>query len=272
MLKTYVDESSDHTANFLMGGWLADCREWEKFSDAWDQELKFAPSIRYFKHYEASSFEGEFGGWEKSSRDAKMEALAKVIAEYDLIGFISEVSIPRVETLFDGSILPKKTLKKTVKFIDSYHFACQGLIASVLGHQIVIAKNETDRIDFIFDDGVSYLDDCISNYPKLIESLPLPARAIAGTVIPGNDMKIIVLQAADMLVGQALFSLRKSPKPDTPQVINVEESPRLFRFNIPLDLPSVPKAMGLMNVVYATRRLDKIRKNRERIVQDGKTS
>ena len=241
---------------------------WEEFSVVWDAELRTAPGIRHFKHHEAGSFEGEFGAWDKSARDAKMEALAKVIAKHDLIGFIGSVSIAGVAALFETSILPRKTLLKTVKFVDFYHYASQGLIASVLGHQIVIAKNETDRVDFVFDDGVSFLEDCISNYPKLVKALPAPAQAIAGTVVSKNDKNVVALQAADMLAGQALCSLRKSPKPDTPQVIKVEQSSKIFRFEIPVDLPSVVRAMGLINVVHATKKLDKIKRDRDRRAKD----
>jgi hypothetical protein len=49
----FFDEASDDVKFFLMAGWLADFREWERLSDAWDEELRSAPAIEFFNHNEA---------------------------------------------------------------------------------------------------------------------------------------------------------------------------------------------------------------------------
>lgn len=40
MFKAFFDEASDNTQDFLMAGWLARFDEWEKFSNAWDWNLR----------------------------------------------------------------------------------------------------------------------------------------------------------------------------------------------------------------------------------------
>jgi hypothetical protein len=121
MMKAFFDEASDNTDDFLMGGWLASFDEWETFSEAWARELKFSPSIGYFNHNEALGLKDEFKGWSESDRDAKMMALAGVIARHNLIGLVGGIKIPQLASLFKNSVAPKRQLRSIIKFTEPYH-------------------------------------------------------------------------------------------------------------------------------------------------------
>jgi hypothetical protein len=263
MLRAFFDEASDNTNDFLMGGWLASFEEWEKFSDAWDTELKFPPSINYFNHNEALGLKDEFEGWNEAARDEKMMALAGVIARHDLTGLIGEIKIPQLHALFAHSIVPKRTLRSIVKFTEPYHFACQCAVSVTLGHQVERVKNLTDRVDFIFDEGVPFLADIIGNYPRLKEILPPKAVAIAGTIISGNDRHITALQAADFLAGQELLKLRIGMIPRPLSIMGLE---RINKFSCHGEAAEkiIPRAVSKLNVIWATKRLVKIQDGKKR--------
>lgn len=262
MLRAYFDEASDDVKAFLMGGWLATFKEWEKFSDAWDTELKFPPRIEYFNHNEALGEKKQFKGWTNSDIQAKMNSLAGVIARHDVTGIVGGVAIPKINFLFSGSILPKKQLRSVIKFTEPYHFVCQGVIACTLGHQIIIAKNSTDRVDFIFDDGVKFLDDCTTNFSKYkTKFLPLPAQGIAGTILSANDRDVVALQASDMLVGQHLLALRTNTVGEPMRIMRAR---KVYFFDCLRDYPaSIPKAVSRVNVTWSIKRLEKITKKEE---------
>ncbi|MGB6961760.1 MAG: hypothetical protein WBF01_15260 [Candidatus Acidiferrum sp.] len=262
MLRAFFDEASDNTNDFLMAGWLADFEEWEKFSDAWGTELKFSPSINYFNHNEAQGRKDEFEGWSESARDDKMMALAGVIARHNLTGMVGEIKIPQLTSLFAHSIVPKRTLRSIVKFTEPYHHACQCVVAVTLGHQVERAKNLTDRVDFIFDEGVPFLDDIVANYPRLKEVLPPKAVAIAGTIIRGNDKHITALQAADFLAGQELLQLRIGTKP---KPLSVMDNGRINKFSCHGEaLKTIPQSVSKLNVIWATKQLDKIQERKKK--------
>jgi hypothetical protein len=255
MLRAFFDESTDDAKVFLMAGWLGSVEVWERFSAAWASELSGNPSISYFKHNEAISLKGKFGSWSEKERDTKLLSLAQVIARYELTGFIGGVSLHRFKSFFSGSIIPRKVLRSIVTFTEPYHFCCNCVIAQTLGHQIETVKNPVDTVDFIFDDGVPFLDDCITNYAELKKVLPEKAQMIAGTVKQGNDRDIVALQAADMLAGQALLNLRIGKKPAP---LDAMRTRTIFLFHcLPNDPESIPRSISIANVVWSTKLLDR---------------
>src|SRR5438093_1477389 len=92
MKQAFFDESSNHEV-FLIAGWMADAREWARFNDHWRAVLPEAPAIHHFKHHDAMSFEGDFTGWTKDARDAKVMALASVLTSYDVSGMAGGIKL-----------------------------------------------------------------------------------------------------------------------------------------------------------------------------------
>jgi hypothetical protein len=259
MCRAYFDESSDDVNTFLMAGWVADVIEWEKFSPAWYTELANAPSIRYFKHNEAMGLKGEFAGWQAAKRDEKILSLAQVIARHEVSGIIGAISLPQFKTLFDASILPKRALRGIITFTEPYHFACQTIIAGTLGFQIMEAKNLSDRVDFVFDEGVKFLAESAEFFPQTMEKLPAEAHAIMGAVSSANDKRVPELQAADLLAGQALKKLRGGEESAVHTTLGRK---KILPFNcLPKYPGNIPKTVRMLNMVWATMRLDKATKS-----------
>lgn len=268
MFKAFFDESGNDVEVFLMAGWLAHFKEWEKFSEAWDTELKSSPSVKYFNHNEAMGLKCQFKSWKDRGRDDKLISLAGVIARHQLVGIVGALSIPKFKVLYGGSILPKKTLRSVIKFTEPYHHACQSVISATLAYQVVMAKNFADQVDCVFDEGVPFLNDCIVNYPKLKKVLPDKAQAIAGTIVRGNDKHIIALQSADMLAGQELIKFRTAA---SPAPLTAMGEGKITEFNsLPSKpLESIPRSIRRMNVIWATKQLDKAKRKGQRGDEDN---
>ena len=72
----------------------------------------------------------------------------------------------------------------------------------------------TERVDFVFDEMSGLLEECIQFYEAARSIFPPASRAIAGSIVAGNDNVVVALQAADLLAGQATLNLRLG-RPDT---------------------------------------------------------
>jgi hypothetical protein len=262
MFRAYFDETSDDVNSFLMAGWLADVAEWGKFAQAWTIELEAAPSIQYFKHNEAFGLKGEFAGWPEAKRDEKILSLAEVIARHDVTGIIGAISLPEFNTLFSESILPKTALRGIITFTEPYHFASNTIIAGTLGIQVMDAKNLTDQVDFVFDEGVKFLADSAEFFPQTLSKLPPESHALLGTVSTANDKAVPELQAADLLAGQALKGLRDGEKSAVHTPLGRK---RIKVFNcLPVYPESIPSTVRMLNLAWATMRLDKAKAGRKK--------
>jgi hypothetical protein len=262
MLKAFFDETSDNTQDFVMAGWLARFDEWESFSTAWAKELQFSPSVEYFNHNDAMGKKCQFKGWSDEDRDSKMMALAGVIARYNLIGLVGKINISQLDALFSHSVAPRRQLRTVIKFTEPYHHACQCVVAVTLGYQVVKAKNLTDQVDFVFDEGVRYLEDIVGHYPRLKAVLPAEAKKIAGTIVPGNDKQIVALQAADFLAGQELLESRLKTKPKPLALI---DDGRINRFSCHGEaLKTIPGSISKLNIMWSTKQLEKVQEKKKR--------
>ena len=95
MLRAFFDESGTNPLSdpaLVMGGFLGSVEEWERATERWDEVLAESPKIDYFKRKECFSLDGQFKGFSRITADAKANALAQVVASFDLQGFCVSVS------------------------------------------------------------------------------------------------------------------------------------------------------------------------------------
>ena len=191
-LKAFIDDSASERGerHLFLAGYLNNADNWERFSLAWDEELKTPPAIEYLKMSEAHSLREQFWGWSESDRDEKLSGLARVIQHFKPFSF--QVSLSR------------ERFNKLVRPVSARGFANPHLTASLVTVAMLsrYAAQEGVKlpIDFIFDeqDGVSA--DMVLFFEWMTNQLPKKARKlIAGTPIFRNDRDFLPLQAADML-------------------------------------------------------------------------
>jgi uncharacterized protein DUF3800 len=210
MIQAFFDESADNPREeaFIMAGWVSDATLWPLFAAEWTRILHAAPRIEYFKHHEAMSLSGQFEGWLPSDRDAKLTALMRVVCEQRLeYGVVTTFKHASYKALVDGWKPPRKKLKSLPLIRSPYPMCFHTTVATVLQQQV--KRGTTDRVDFIFDSRSDALDKCISQFRRRKSKIKTEAiRNIAGTFVPADDKVVAPLQAADLLAGQFLATLR----------------------------------------------------------------
>jgi hypothetical protein len=145
---------------------------------------------------------GQFYRFNTISSEAKRLALARVISGQNVRGYITTV---------DHEILKGRpsSLKKRMGG-RIYDWGLISMVTTVL--QDLIQRGHTsEKIDFVFD-GCKELRTCIAGYESQREKFPLSMRRIAGEIIPGDDIELAGLQAADLLAGEYSTYLKTGTK------------------------------------------------------------
>lgn len=221
MFRGFFDESNRNPSDlqFVMSGWTARVEEWEKFSEDWQRCLSQKPSIKYFKSYEANSLSDEFYRFSVADAKAKQLALAKVISNHGVRGYIATAK----HDILSGR--PKKLRKSMGTRI--YDWAFIAMVSTVL-IDFLERGERSEKIDFIFDD-CKELRACIESCELIMAKFPPSMQKIAGKIIPGDDRELVGLQAADLLAGEHSAYLRTGTK-DIPysELINADVPIREF--------------------------------------------
>ena len=246
-LKAYSDDSgSDGTGRRLfIAGYLHYASTWSIFSEAWEEELRENPPIKYLHMVEANGLRGQFAGWTTEMRDQKLTGLLRVIRHFRPISF--EFSISRDD---NGTLI----VPHAPRGLGSAHLF--GVLQTISGVARAMAqKGVTTKIDFIFDtqDGVS--SDIALLWDGLIKSVPKPARKLLASPPQFmNDVDILPLQAADMLAwhirrkhdlgGEPLAMADKLICPDLHIVGHV---PHEILEKVGLELQGIPGVNGMQS-------------------------
>ena len=72
-----------------------------------------------------------------------------------------------------------------------------------------VSRGTAEQVDFVFDSRTDALKKCISQFRKAKPKIRTQAiRDIAGNAAPADDKTVLPLQAADLLAGQFLATIR----------------------------------------------------------------
>jgi hypothetical protein len=247
----YFDEVTDDSTIFLVGGWMAEGEEWDRFTDKWRRALSEAPGCAYFKHHEAMSLTAEFAGWTPEARDAKLCLLANVVVRHDLHGLVGGVNLKQFKAAFENSQLNKKQLKGVMKITHPYHSCFHGVVGQTI--QLEAQKGDAARrVDFVFDDHPGMLAECIKQLNEAREMIPATLQAITGSMTAANDKESAPLQAADFLVGQILLSLKQGSHAEPLRIVVSER--RIAQFaSFPPQFQHFPAYIEQLNTTFAAK-------------------
>src|SRR2546426_7052304 len=268
MKQAYFDESSDGEV-FLIAGWIAAAEGWERFNEDWRRTMAAAPAIRYFKHHEAMSFEGEFHGWTEEDRDAKVMAMAEVIARYDVFGMSGGIKLSTWNKIFDGKAATRKELRNVLKFTEPYEACFHGVVATTLQHE---AEKGKEVVNFIFDEQTGLLKKHIALYEEFKanpDKFPFPAelRDIAGSITETSDGGVPGLQAADLLAGQFVVNLKRGAIPKPLLMLSSKRQIGMFQC-FP---PEFEKILGLAESADLLLQMKaQLKEEKRRLVSEGK--
>ena len=203
-LQAFIDDSASEVGDqrLFMAGYLNRAEKWALFSDAWDDELRSAPSIDYLKMAEANGLRDQFAGWEPEERDEKLNGLVRVVRHFKPLSF--EVSVPRKQF---------NSLVKSVapRGLGNPHFVCAFGIVSILS-RFAAGAHADMPIRFIFDRQNEISGDVHTFFHQMISKLPRQAQElISGIPNFEDDKEIKPLQAADMLAWHVRREHEQSP-------------------------------------------------------------
>ena len=210
--QAFIDDSGTKgTGKILMlGGLFGSAEAMASLADRWDMELRsHVPlPIRYFKADEARSLSGEFQCWQADRRDEKVRRLAAVIDRDDLLMVYSGADLgahkqleQQVGTGVDARQHPYN------------HPYLLSLLTVMLAVGMEMQHRQSDeRVEVIFDDQPKLRQYAKDQYALLRQTAPawllkrLPLEPFFR-----DDMDFVVLQAADLLMGNARMHVEKTP-------------------------------------------------------------
>lgn len=210
MLQAFFDDSgSKGEGQFMvLAGLFGEAEVFSAVSDDWDRHLRarHPGSIRYFKMHEACTLSGEFRHWQPEKRDEKIAQLAKVIDRDDLMEFAAVVPLK----LYMEMASEWEHIKGRHTLSEPYMLLYPYVLSAVVGEA---SRWSDEPMEIIFDDQDLFRGVIVDGYNELREMETDPARRAVMPVQPWfrNDMDFVILQAADMLAGEARLLPEDSP-------------------------------------------------------------
>jgi hypothetical protein len=194
-IRAFFDDSAGETGDrrLFLAGYINRAENWALFSDAWDEELRAAPSIEYLKMAEAQNLRDQFSrrkGWNENAREQKLRGLARVIKHFEPLSF--QISI-------DREFFYRVNTPVSPRGLANPHFDCCVATVATVAKFGADARFESP-IEFIFDkqDGVE--DDIAMFFVQFLPHFSKKIRRmIDGTPKFVDDKQFRPIQAADML-------------------------------------------------------------------------
>ena len=213
VLQAYADDSGNdpQASAFILAGYVANIRQWEGFTDAWQKCLDTPPQIDYFKSNQAYGMKGQFSkknGWTEDKRDIKILDLVKIMRSHIPEQFVIGVSYADYErTMLD---IPMRN--RFVVAANPYFFLFYQFILFVSGYDIIFGLKEP--CTFIFDEQgkIGRQSVAIWDMLKQIANGKRTTHDFTSYLGErphfGDDKWFLPLQAADLLAGQWSRHLR----------------------------------------------------------------
>lgn len=204
VLAFYSDGSGEHgkgtSKAFVVAGYLANTIDWFEIERHWTAELAAPPTIKYFKARECvrhqGDFSGEFKGWPEREVLRKRQRLAEIVWRHSdrMVAISSSIRWDEYESII-GTDVAKQV------FYSPYLFCFHGVSSLAAEQSLVEFRDHPGRIAFIFDTEGKRLDaDVGRHYEAARNHLPQPLAERLGSLIPDTDVRLPVLQIADLLV------------------------------------------------------------------------
>jgi hypothetical protein len=206
VLKAFIDDSGSGGDSpwYVLAGYLGTVEGWDSFDDQWKEVLHAPPRIEYFKSREAESLrpDGQWAGVSKEQRNAKIDALIKVIGRCARRAVCARMKQRDYDKFVKGKI-PEA-------WDSPYYF----LSTFIVGAAINIERRDGDSesVDFVFDKDQTHEKGIKTLVPVL-----MPLQSLHGSLvnITREDEKIFLpLQAADLVAWQIRrrFSVKNEPR------------------------------------------------------------
>jgi len=208
MLRAFVDESGSAGRDgiFVMGGLVAFASKWDEFIEPWDAALRADVAAPFFRTASFRSLDWRTAhGLSIDDANRKTEALARTIT-YPPILFSVCCSAQKKDyrDIVVNSGAPRKAGRLGKLWLKTAYAYCFHNVISLTLEMIVNKLCISgDVVDFVFDRNDPLFDAANKMLRELRKCLKiLEWSKTLGVAIPGDDEKILPLQAADLLAGR----------------------------------------------------------------------
>ena len=208
VVKAFIDDSGSGGDSpwFVLAGYIGSIVNWDAFDGEWQSVLDQHPKIEYFKSAEAESLRGEFSGFTAPQRNARVDALIRVIQARASQAIHVRVKQKNYIRIVKANGIPPA-------WDDAYYFLFPAVLSAFVGMEKYGGSG--DPIEFIFDSNERVEKPSRTLYGQLANA-PLFAGRIAN-VNYRDEKKFLPLQAADLLAWQARRRFCVHAEPKRPQ-------------------------------------------------------
>jgi uncharacterized protein DUF3800 len=202
----FDDSGTKGTGRFMaMVGLLGEAEAMADLADEWDKYLRARDpgELLYFKLDDARTLDGAFQHWHRHNADAKVQQMARVLDRDDLtlVGAVLDLHA-------FGMVFQEWEATGHHAFSQPYFLLLEN--ALWVASAEAMRRKSTEQIEIIFDEHDKFAPIVRSRYPALraIVAEREPARAALMPPQPWfrDDLKFVVLQAADLVAGDARLS------------------------------------------------------------------
>jgi hypothetical protein len=215
VLKAFIDDSGSGGDSpwVVLAGYVGTVEAWDLFDPQWRAVLNAPPRIEYFKASEAESLrtDGQWAGVTEGQRDAKLDALIKVIQRCAKRAVSIRVRQKHYDEVIKGNVPPM--------WDNPYYFLFMGYIAVATSIEKFFYNDEPT--EFVFDNQEQFEKTSDRLYRGMINYERFAGRA--ANVAYRNDKKILPLQAADLLAWQIRRAYSVPREPRRPQFDSAQQ-------------------------------------------------
>jgi hypothetical protein len=212
--QTYIDDSGGKGQGkiLMLGGLFGSAEALAAIADKWEMELRanLPLPIRYFKASEANSLSGEFNYWYPDRRDQKVRRLASVVDRDDVVMVYGGVDL-EAHRLMESQVGGGRVEGTNKHPLNQPYLLALLTVMLAVGREMWYRQTD-EKIEVIFDNHDTFRDDAKAQYKVLRDVVPkwlltfLPLEPLFR-----DDKDFVVLQAADLLMGDARMHVEKTP-------------------------------------------------------------
>jgi hypothetical protein len=187
----FVDDSGSggDSPYYVLAGYAASPQVWDSFSEEWKRVLDLSPRLEYFKMNEAEGLKGQFDGFTREQRDARLNAFIDVVLSHGLF----EASLAMQEKDYRDILYPILP----GKYANPYYWPFIGMVTALSGLYRWSGSDEV--VDFIFDRQNGQEKQSLRLYEDFKVQYPLWRL---GEVKFRSEAEFLPLQAADLIAWQ----------------------------------------------------------------------
>ncbi|HEV8415085.1 MAG TPA: DUF3800 domain-containing protein [Bryobacteraceae bacterium] len=217
MLKAFIDDSGSggDSTWYVLAGYLGTVDGWDSFDSLWAETLHADPYIEYFKGSEAESLrpDGQWAGISKQQRDAKIDALIKVIGQCARRSVCARLRQRDYDDLVKGNVPPM--------WDSPYYILFTTVVAACIN--IERLDGESDHVDFVFDSDQRHERQFSLMLPPVSRMQTLDGKLI--NAVRRDEKKFLPLQAADLLAWQTRRFCEPNNEPTRPHFLAARDCP-----------------------------------------------